>query len=138
MTVWQAVAPSPERRGFLPIATTPGDRLFIGLLVSAYIHLAWIGLTTASLWIALAVSRGLDGRCHALGLTEDRERLETVAWCFRPSHAATLGREAGSDQKAEENGRKPMIDTARKRRLRSSASQCAALAAVMFVAGQRA
>ena len=56
MTVWQAVAPSPERRGFLPIATTPGDRLFIGLLVSAYIHLAWIGLTDASLWIALAIS----------------------------------------------------------------------------------
>jgi len=56
MTVWQALAPSPERRGFLPIATTPGDRLFIGLLVSAYIHLAWIGLTTATLWAALAIS----------------------------------------------------------------------------------
>ena len=41
------MAPSPERRGFLPIATTPGDRLFIGLLVSAYINLAWIGLTDA-------------------------------------------------------------------------------------------
>ncbi len=56
MTVWQVVAPSPERRGFLPIPTTPGDRLFIGLLTSAYIHLAWIGLTNASLWIALAIS----------------------------------------------------------------------------------
>lgn len=56
MTVWQVVAPSPERRGFLPIATTPGDRLFIGLLVSAYILLAWVGLTNANLWFALAVS----------------------------------------------------------------------------------
>jgi len=56
MTVWQAVAPSPERRGFLPIATTPGDRLFVGLLVSAYIQLAWIGLTNASLWFALAIA----------------------------------------------------------------------------------
>jgi len=56
MTVWQVVAPSPERRGFLPIATTPGDRLFIGLLVSAYINLAWIGLTNSSLWLALAIS----------------------------------------------------------------------------------
>jgi len=55
MTVWQAVAPSPERKGFLPIKTTPGDRLFIGLLTSAYITLAWIGLTQASLWIALAI-----------------------------------------------------------------------------------
>lgn len=56
MTVWQIVAPSPERRGFLPIPTTPGDRLFIGLLGSGYIHLAWIGLTDLSLWIALAIS----------------------------------------------------------------------------------
>ena len=56
MTIWQAVAPSPERRGFLPIATTPGDRLFISLLVSAYINLAWVGLTNASLWFALAIS----------------------------------------------------------------------------------
>lgn len=56
MTVWQAVAPSPERRGFLPIPTTPGDRLFIGLLVSAYLNLTWIGFTNASLWIALVLS----------------------------------------------------------------------------------
>ena len=56
MTVWQVAAPSPERRGFLPIPTTPGDRLFIGLLVSAYIQLAWIGLTDANLWFSLAIS----------------------------------------------------------------------------------
>lgn len=56
MTVWQVVAPSPERRGFLPIPTTPGDRLFVGLLVSAYIQLAWIGLTDASLWLSLAIA----------------------------------------------------------------------------------
>ena len=56
MTVWQVVAPSPERRGFLPIPTTPGDRLFIGLLVTAYFHLAWLGLTDISLWVALAIS----------------------------------------------------------------------------------
>ena len=56
MTVWQSVAPSPERRGFLPIPTTPGDRLFVGLVVSAYLHLAWIGLTHASLWIILGIS----------------------------------------------------------------------------------
>jgi predicted small integral membrane protein len=55
MTVWQAVAPSPLRRGFLPIPTTPGDRLFVGLLVSAYLNLIWIGLTEASLWFVLAI-----------------------------------------------------------------------------------
>ncbi|RLB93909.1 MAG: hypothetical protein DRH26_02705, partial [Deltaproteobacteria bacterium] len=43
MTVWQVFSPTIERKGFLPISTTRGDRLFIGLLGSAYIHLAWIG-----------------------------------------------------------------------------------------------
>jgi predicted small integral membrane protein len=56
MTVWQLASPSGERRGFLPISTTRGDRLFIGLLGSAYIMLAWIAVTEASLWIALAVA----------------------------------------------------------------------------------
>ncbi len=56
MTVWEVYAPSVARRGFLPISTTRGDRLFIGLLGSAYIHLAWIGLTEQSLWIALGLS----------------------------------------------------------------------------------
>jgi predicted small integral membrane protein len=55
MTIWQAVSPSIERRGFLPIPTTPGDRLFIGLLSSAYIFLAWIGLTDLTLWIMLSI-----------------------------------------------------------------------------------
>jgi predicted small integral membrane protein len=56
MTVWQVLTPGVERRGLLPIATSRGDRLFIGLLGSAYIHLGWIGLTDLSLWIALAIS----------------------------------------------------------------------------------
>jgi predicted small integral membrane protein len=56
MTAWQVAAPSVERRGFLPIPTTPGDRLFVGLLVSAYVQLAWLGLSHASLWVPLAIS----------------------------------------------------------------------------------
>lgn len=56
MTIWQLAVPSIERRGLLPIATTRGDRLFIGLLSAAYLHLAWIGLTDWSLWLALALS----------------------------------------------------------------------------------
>ena len=56
MTVWQIKAPSVERKGFLPISTTPGDRLFIGLLGSAFIHLAWIGLTALNLWIAFVIA----------------------------------------------------------------------------------
>lgn len=44
MLVWELVKPTQLRRGFLPIATTRGDRLFIGLLGAAFVHLAWIGL----------------------------------------------------------------------------------------------
>ncbi len=56
MTAWEVISPSVERKGFLPIATTRGDRLFIGLLSAAYIHLAVIGFTSLSIWLALAVS----------------------------------------------------------------------------------
>jgi predicted small integral membrane protein len=34
--------PVVERKGFLPIATTPGDRLFIGLISSMVIILLWL------------------------------------------------------------------------------------------------
>ena len=30
MTVWELASPTMERRGFLPMSTTRGDRLFIG------------------------------------------------------------------------------------------------------------
>ncbi len=56
MTVWQVVSPTVERKGFLPMRTTRGDRLFIGLLGSAYIYLAWLGMTDWSLWLALPLS----------------------------------------------------------------------------------
>jgi predicted small integral membrane protein len=56
MTVWQLVSPTVERKGFLPLRTTRGDRLFIGLLGSGYIHIAWLGLTDWSLWFALPLS----------------------------------------------------------------------------------
>jgi predicted small integral membrane protein len=58
MTVWQTISPSMERRGFLPIPTTPGDRLFIGILGSIYLFLAWIGLTDLSLLILLFIAIG--------------------------------------------------------------------------------
>ena len=56
MTVWEVLSPTIERKGFLPISTTRGDRLFIGLLSAAFIHLGVIGFTSLSIWIALAVS----------------------------------------------------------------------------------
>lgn len=70
MTVWEIKSPTTERRGFLPIATTRGDRLFIGLLAAAYTNLAFIGLsgklvgwmgleTEPSIWISFVLSMGL-------------------------------------------------------------------------------
>ncbi len=56
MTVAQIIHPTVERRGFLPIKTTRGDRLFIGLLGSAYIHLAWLGLTDLPVWWATGIA----------------------------------------------------------------------------------
>ena len=56
MTVWEVVSPTIERKGFLPIETTRGDRLFVGLLVSAYIHLSFLAFTELSLYLALAIS----------------------------------------------------------------------------------
>ena len=41
---WLAVAyPEAERVGILRIPTTRGDRLFISLIMTAVIHLLWIG-----------------------------------------------------------------------------------------------
>ncbi len=57
MTVWELRSPTALRKGFLPIATTRGDRLFIGLLSAAYVNLAWVGLTEeASTWWGFAIS----------------------------------------------------------------------------------
>ena len=56
MTVWQVVSPSIPRRGLLPLVTTRGDRLFIGLLTAAYIHLAWLYFTEDLLWIASGIA----------------------------------------------------------------------------------
>ncbi|RJF79233.1 hypothetical protein D3877_20685 [Azospirillum cavernae] len=56
MTVWELVSPTVEAKGFLPMRTTRGDRLFIGLLGSAFIHLGWLAATDAALWGAFGVS----------------------------------------------------------------------------------
>jgi predicted small integral membrane protein len=50
MTIWELRSPTVARRGLLPLVTTRGDRLFIGLLTAAYVNLAWTGLTDLSQW----------------------------------------------------------------------------------------
>ncbi len=56
MTVWEIKRPCRQQKGFLPIATTRGDRLFIGLLTSAFLHLTVLGATDLSILVAFAIS----------------------------------------------------------------------------------
>ena len=57
MTVWEIRRPGGAPRvGLLGFETTRGDRLFVSLLGSAFIHLAWLGLVGPDLWWALAIS----------------------------------------------------------------------------------
>jgi predicted small integral membrane protein len=56
MTLLAVFRPEIPRIGVLGIATTRGDRLFLSLLGSAFIHLAWLGLVGPDLWWASAAS----------------------------------------------------------------------------------
>jgi predicted small integral membrane protein len=57
MAVWEYASPGGHpRTGILRFETTRGDRLFVTLLGSAFIHLAWLGLVGPNLWWALALS----------------------------------------------------------------------------------
>jgi len=67
MTVWELKSPTTSRRGWLPLETTRGDRLFIGLLAAAWVNLAfvalsekmvtWFGLADEpSIWISFVIS----------------------------------------------------------------------------------
>lgn len=56
MTLWQILVPTYERRGWIiPMRTTRGDRLFIGLLASAYLCALWITLIPLTTWALLAI-----------------------------------------------------------------------------------
>jgi predicted small integral membrane protein len=72
MTWLAAAYPEAERVGILRIPTTRGDRLFVSLILTAIIHLLWIGLVgtdtiatlpigeegieITSLWLASVIS----------------------------------------------------------------------------------
>lgn len=54
MTLWEIKSPTVMRRGFLPMATTRGDRLFIGLLSAAYLNLAFVAVSERMIeWFSL-------------------------------------------------------------------------------------
>jgi predicted small integral membrane protein len=52
-----------ERKGALGLTTTRGDRLFLSLLGSAYIFLAWLGFFGEPLWWPLAISIAWGSFC---------------------------------------------------------------------------
>lgn len=57
MCIWEVFSPGGgPRMGILRFETTRGDRLFLSLLGSAFINLAWLGLVGPDLWKALIVS----------------------------------------------------------------------------------
>jgi len=54
MTVWELKSPTTLRRGWLPMETTRGDRLFIGLLSAAYLNLAFVAVSEKMIvWFGL-------------------------------------------------------------------------------------
>ena len=70
MTVWEVKSPTTMRKGFLPMETTRGDRLFVGLLSAAYVNLAFVGISgrlvewmsleaEPSIWISFVFSMAL-------------------------------------------------------------------------------
>ncbi len=57
MAVWEYHSPGgAPRRGIFAIDTTRGDRLFISLLGSAFIFIAWIFFVGTVLWGPLAIA----------------------------------------------------------------------------------
>ena len=54
MTVWELKSPTAARKGWLPLTTTRGDRLFIGLLAAAWVNLAFVAVSEKMIvWFAL-------------------------------------------------------------------------------------
>lgn len=58
MTIWEIKRPGgAPRLGILRFETTRGDRLFISLLGTAYIHIIWLALFPGlALWWALIIA----------------------------------------------------------------------------------
>ncbi len=54
-TILAVKFPETPRRGILGIETARGDRLFITLLGSGFINVAWLGLSDLSPWWALLI-----------------------------------------------------------------------------------
>lgn len=67
LTLAELKWPTVLAKGFLPLATTRGDRFFISLLSAAFIHLFWLALipgdvllgsAIALVWASLVMTKG--------------------------------------------------------------------------------
>ena len=67
LIVLELKRPTSMSLGWLPMATTRGDRFFISLLGAAFIHLLWLGLTPCStmyasglaiIWLSIIMAKG--------------------------------------------------------------------------------
>ena len=67
LIVLELKKPTALVKGWLPMATTRGDRFFVSLLGAAFIHLLWLGLTgwpvlyasgLAMLWLVVVMAKG--------------------------------------------------------------------------------
>ena len=78
MTLWEIKSPTMPRKGLLPLITTRGDRLFIGLLSAAYLNLAFVAVSEKmitwfrldqepSIWFGFVASMLLLGLVMAKG-----------------------------------------------------------------------
>ena len=56
-TIMEVIRPTTkEKNGFLPMGTTRGDRFFISLLGSAFIHMIFLGLSPSLIAIGSIIS----------------------------------------------------------------------------------
>ena len=61
LMTWLAIAyPEAERVGILRIPTTRGDRLFISLVMTAVIHLMWVGFVGTDALATLPIGEGVE------------------------------------------------------------------------------
>lgn len=56
LTVLAVLRPSTERRGFLPMPTARGDRIYVGLLGTGLIFIALLAFTSLPLGVGVALS----------------------------------------------------------------------------------
>src|SRR3954463_14771509 len=79
---WLAVTyPQAQRVGILRIPTTRGDRLFISLIMTAVIHLLWIGFVGTEPIATLPIGEGVE--ISSLWLPTVI-LLGSTRWVFRP------------------------------------------------------